>query len=456
MAIRELKRGVRRMMRSSLSPLRLWDYCSQLQARIRSSTAHNNVRLDGEVPQTLVDGTTFDISNLAEFGWYDWIKYRDTTVSWPLDDYALGRWLGPAPTIGNEMAMYILKDNGEVIIRTTLRHLTEEEKQSKIETESKLNFDKRIKERLGDALSDEDLPDYITPTFDPYSDKDGNVESAAEEVDNIADYDKYIASKIILPTEGEYLQKATVMGRVKDGSGRAKGTYHPNPQVDSREYEVMFDDGTTKEFAANVIAENLISVSGDESHSNHFLNEIIDHRTNGKAVTKDDGMISQNGRSTMRKTTKGWFLCVRWKDDSTSWVPLKDLKESNPLDVSEYAVANKLVTEPAFQWWVPTTLRRRDRIIAKLHTRYMKRVQKFGIDLPKTIKEAYQLDGNNNNTKWADAIAKEMKNVSIAFDILEPEANVPIGYQHIRCHLVFDVKMDFTHKARLVAGGTYN
>ena len=80
----------------------------------------------------------------------------------------------------------------------------------------------------------------------------------------------------------------------------------------------MFDDGTTKDFAANFIAENPISVSGDESHSNHFLNEIIDHRTNGKAVTKDDGMISQNGRTTIRKTIKGWFLCVRWKDDSTS------------------------------------------------------------------------------------------------------------------------------------------
>ena len=85
------------------------------------------------------------------------------------------------------MAMYILKDNWEVIIRITLWHLTEEEKQSKIETESKLNFDKRIKARLGDALSDEDLPDYITPTFDPYSDKDGNIESAAEEVDDIPD-----------------------------------------------------------------------------------------------------------------------------------------------------------------------------------------------------------------------------------------------------------------------------
>ena len=44
----------------------------------------------------------------------------------------------------------------------------------------------------------------------------------AEEVDNIADYDKYIASKIIFPTKGEYLQNATVMGRVKDGTGRER------------------------------------------------------------------------------------------------------------------------------------------------------------------------------------------------------------------------------------------
>ena len=44
-----------------------------------------------------------------------------------------------------------------------------------------------------------------------------------------------------------------------------------------------------------------------------------------------------------------------------------------------------------------------------------------------------------------------MKNVSITFDILEPDANVPIGNQNIRCHLVFDVKMDLSHKTRLVA-----
>ena len=44
------------------------------------------------------------------------------------------------------------------------------------------------------------------------------------------------------------------------------------------------------------------------------------------------------------------------------------------------------------------------------------------------------------------------KDGNIAFNILEPEANVLIGYQKIRCHLVFDVKVDSTHKARLVVG----
>ena len=55
--------------------------------------------------------------------------------------------------------------------------------------------------------------------------------------------------------------------------------------------------------------------------------------------------------------------------------------------------------------------------------------------------------------KISIAITKEMNNVRIAFDILDTEVNTPIGYQKIHCHFVFDIKMDFTHKARLVTRG---
>ncbi len=49
---------------------------------------------------------------------------------------------------------------------------------------------------------------------------------------------------------------------------------------------------------------------------------------------------------------------------------------------------------------------------------YLKQTHKFGIELPKTVKEALELDKKNGNTFWADTIAKEMKDICIAFKIL--------------------------------------
>ena len=113
--------------------------------------------------------------------------------------------------------------------------------------------------------------------------------------------------------------------------------------------------------------------------------------------------------------------------------------------------------EPAFNWWIPHVLKKRDRIIsavAKRSARYLKRTHKFGIEIPKTVTEALELDRKNGNTLWADGIAKEMTKVRKAFDILPDGVAAPVGYQKIPCHMVFDVKMeDFKRKARLVAGG---
>ncbi len=113
--------------------------------------------------------------------------------------------------------------------------------------------------------------------------------------------------------------------------------------------------------------------------------------------------------------------------------------------------------EPAFNWWVPHVLKKRDRIISMVKgrsARYHKRTHKFGIAVPKTVRDAQELDRQNGNTLWVDAIAKEMKDVRKAFNILPDDKAVPIGYQKIPCHMIFDVKMeDFKRKARLVAGG---
>jgi hypothetical protein len=49
-----------------------------------------------------------------------------------------------------------------------------------------------------------------------------------------------------------------------------------------------------------------------------------------------------------------------------------------------------------------------------------------------------------------------MKNVRPAFNILEEGAQAPVGSKYIRCHMNFEIKMNFTRKARFVAGGALN
>ena len=59
-------------------------------------------------------------------------------------------------------------------------------------------------------------------------------------------------------------------------------------------------------------------------------------------------------------------LLCQWCDGSSDWVELKHLKDSNPIQLEEYAVANQIQEEPAFKWWVSQTLRTHTRINAKV------------------------------------------------------------------------------------------
>ena len=67
---------------------------------------------------------------------------------------------------------------------------------------------------------------------------------------------------------------------------------------------------------------------------------------------------------------------------------LKDMKDSIPIEVAEYDVANRMVEEPAFKWWVPHRIRKRNQIISKVKSWYWQNTHKFGIRLNKTTEEA--------------------------------------------------------------------
>ena len=210
----------------------------------------------------------------------------------------------------------------------------------------------------------------------------------------------------------------TVKQRRIDELGVPTGHRNNNPILDTRTYLVEFPDGAELEYTANTIAENMWAQCDIDGNQWLLMEAIVDHRSDKTAVRKQDATIIVNGRKQQIKTTRGWELCVEWKDGTTTWQRLADMKESNPVKVAEYATAQGINQEPAFAWWVDWTLKRRDRIIAAVNNRTLKRTHKFGIPIPRNVKEAHKLDKENGNTLWADAIAKEMKNVQIAFNIL--------------------------------------
>jgi hypothetical protein len=70
----------------------------------------------------------------------------------------------------------------------------------------------------------------------------------------------------------------------------------------------------------------------------------------------------------------------------------------------------------------------------------------------KDVEEALQIDKEPGIDFWQWAIEKEMKAIECAFEFKDDD-KMPVGHQHIDCHMVFDVKITLDRKARYVAGG---
>jgi hypothetical protein len=79
--------------------------------------------------------------------------------------------------------------------------------------------------------------------------------------------------------------------------------------------------------------ENLMAQIDEDGFDTGIFSEICRAQKND-AIAIPDGESAYteiNGRrSPIITTTKGWNILVKWKDQSTNWVPLSIAKESFP------------------------------------------------------------------------------------------------------------------------------
>ena len=94
--------------------------------------------------------------------------------------------------------------------------------------------------------------------------------------------DQLLHCEVSLP-QGEEYQTAKVMSRFKDVNGNIVGGYDDNPLLNTMVYDVEFPDGEIREYAANVIAENILSQVDENGYTTTMLDSILDYKKDGSA-----------------------------------------------------------------------------------------------------------------------------------------------------------------------------
>jgi hypothetical protein len=213
--------------------------------------------------------------------------------------------------------------------------------------------------------TEQDFPaEHLTPDYDFYEDNHdldpdhGDLEMTPEMGDN------YLNGMISV-SQGGTLMKGHIISRKRDKDCNPVGLANANPILDTREYTFTFDDGDETVLNVNLIPEAMHAQCDPDGNQYVLLDSIIDHRRLDTAIRLSDQKVVQPDRWTyLKRSTIGWQVCCQWKDGSTSWENLADLKDSHPLETAEYAVTQGINHEPAFNWWVPHVLKKCDRIIS--------------------------------------------------------------------------------------------
>ena len=209
------------------------------------------------------------------------------------------------------------------------------------------------------------------------------------------------------------------------------------------------------------------SVNDDEFEELISYNDLInyiEHDEETSVFWKFKRIVGHEGPLTSDHPSyngSSYNVMMEWETGEVTSVPLRIVAADSPVVCAQYAKENNLLDTPG--WKRFKRLARREKMFtrmvnqAKLRSYNTAPRFKYGFEVPRGWKRAVQLDEKNGNTKWQDAVKLEM-DLMKAYSVFKDLGHVsrtrpPKGHRQIRVHLVFDVKHDGRHRARLVADG---
>ena len=132
-------------MFKSNCPRSLWTYGLPHFAKIMQLTATNAAGLNGQTPLGHLTGETPDMSQYLDFGFYDWVWYKENAG---LDAPRLGRFLDIADAICNTHSFHMLLESGLPIVASTVQRVTQLELETDTNKQRIKSFNDKIADRF--------------------------------------------------------------------------------------------------------------------------------------------------------------------------------------------------------------------------------------------------------------------------------------------------------------------
>ncbi len=426
----DIKRKTNRMLDRSGCPPACWLLCMMYVVFVMNHTFNQGIKA---VPLQRLTGSTPDISPILSFQWWEPVYYKLDDSAFPSDSpEARGRFVGIAEHVGHVMTYKILTDDTKkVIYRSNVRSALKEKSHNL---------------RL-DPIDGETVHEYVKSML---KDPPGVTEDTRDPP-NSTPHDEAQSSQMPIIDYDDLVGRTFLMDK------NEKGEIHRARIVE------MIDDMDAQRENSNEFIRFRCKVDATGYEELLHYNDLMEHLStdrDSEQVWKFKRIVGHEGplrSSDPAYKGSSYNIILEWENGEITYEPLDLIAKDDPVTCALYARENDLLSTPGWKRFRQIAKRQKvlNRMLnqTKLKSFHRSRRYKYGIELPHDYNDAMRLDKLNGITKWKEAIDYEIDCMSDYEVFKDNGQKVPHDHKKIRVHLVFDVKHDGRHRARLVADG---
>ena len=444
---------IKNVLRQSRAPVELCNWTAMYCCQINNHVSRRSLKY--KTPMEISNGHTPDIS-MFRFHFYEPLWYFDPKIKLPRSNLLKCRYLGLAESCGDAMTYYVLtepdsaKTRRQVLMRSVIKTRR-----------------KNIGQHGEHVNNNPDMESFTL--------------SLSESLAITGQEEPCTSNEVPLLVSGEKISD----GKPTTEETNKQSEEHNNDPVpetlEAQDEQLPLELNSTNDAESH---QAIVEYINEDLDGNCEFRKILNHAwTDGTLVMKAQYTDAEHGTFEIDTPFKKLKIdeplaCAKYireyiPEERRGDRPLNDWADRtcrqhtsitrrmitiNPKWNSTKETNNSKMARSILQSKLQTMKIRRNGPSRNQRWIERKNKEKFGIRIPNTIAEALRFDKEAGNTKWYDAIKKEMDNLNrlkvFKYHASDKEFPKEEGWQKASLRMIFDIKNeDQRYKARLVIGG---